>query len=40
MAARELALPVVVIRRPSLPDGVAPVPDVAGALARLGLNLR
>lgn len=39
MAARELALPVVVIRRPSLPDGVAPVPDVAGFLARLGLNL-
>ncbi|GAA4547125.1 hypothetical protein GCM10023097_28110 [Streptomyces collinus] len=39
MAARELALPVVVVRRPPLPDGLAPVPDVAGVLARLGLNL-
>ncbi|MFF9282462.1 cobalt-precorrin-6A reductase [Streptomyces griseosporeus] len=31
-AARTLALPVVVVRRPPLPDGVTTVPDVAGAL--------
>ncbi|MFF9275482.1 cobalt-precorrin-6A reductase [Streptomyces griseosporeus] len=31
-AARTLALPVVVVRRPPLPDGVMTVPDVAGAL--------
>jgi precorrin-6A/cobalt-precorrin-6A reductase len=37
-AARDLALPVLVVRRPPLPHGVEPVPDVAGALARLGLN--
>lgn len=37
-AARQLALPVVVVGRPPLPDGVSAVPDVAGVLARLGLN--
>ncbi|MFC8426996.1 cobalt-precorrin-6A reductase [Streptomyces sp. NPDC057253] len=37
-AARELALPVVVVRRPPLPAGVTEVPDVAGVLRRLDLN--
>ncbi|MFF1283064.1 cobalt-precorrin-6A reductase [Streptomyces sp. NPDC058299] len=36
-AARDLALPVLVVRRPPLPEGVQAVPDVAGALERLGL---
>lgn len=37
-AARELALPVVVVRRPPLPYGVTAVPDVPGVLDRLGLS--
>ncbi|MBC9730592.1 cobalt-precorrin-6A reductase [Streptomyces sp. TRM68367] len=31
-AARDLALPVVVVRRPPLPEGLPTAPDVAGAL--------
>jgi precorrin-6A/cobalt-precorrin-6A reductase len=38
-AAREAGIPVVVVRRPPLPDGVSGVPDVAGVLERLGLSL-
>ncbi|MET7572102.1 cobalt-precorrin-6A reductase [Streptomyces sp. NPDC005492] len=37
-AARETGIPVVVVRRPPLPDGVSAVPDVAGVLERLGLS--
>ncbi|WP_406121981.1 cobalt-precorrin-6A reductase [Streptomyces canus] len=37
-AARELALPVVVVRRPPLPDGVTCVQDVAGVQRWLELN--
>ncbi|MGW0880336.1 precorrin-6A/cobalt-precorrin-6A reductase, partial [Streptomyces sp. NPDC002671] len=39
-AARELALPVVVVRRPALPAGITPVPDVAAVLDRLGFSGR
>jgi precorrin-6A/cobalt-precorrin-6A reductase len=35
-AARQLGLPVVVVRRPPLPDGLSAVPDVSAALDRLG----
>ncbi|MGW7255379.1 cobalt-precorrin-6A reductase [Streptomyces sp. NPDC054834] len=34
-AARELGLPVVVVRRPPLPEGVTALPDEAAVLARL-----
>jgi precorrin-6A/cobalt-precorrin-6A reductase len=37
-AAREAGVPVVVVRRPGLPEGVSSVPDVAGVLERLGLS--
>ncbi len=37
-AARALRLPVVVVERPPLPEGVSAVPDVAGVLAWLGLD--
>jgi precorrin-6A/cobalt-precorrin-6A reductase len=37
-AARELGLPVVVVQRPPLPDGVTVVPDAPRALALLGLD--
>ncbi|MDH6515092.1 precorrin-6A/cobalt-precorrin-6A reductase [Streptomyces sp. SAI-135] len=37
-AARELAVPVVVVRRPALPDGVTAVPDVAGVERWLDLD--
>ncbi|MFF5302132.1 cobalt-precorrin-6A reductase [Streptomyces sp. NPDC013161] len=34
-AAREAGVPVVVVRRPPLPEGVRAVPDIAGVLERL-----
>ncbi|MEU3853630.1 cobalt-precorrin-6A reductase [Streptomyces sp. NPDC029554] len=37
-AARDLKVPVVVVERPPLPEGVAAVLDVAGVLERLGLG--
>ncbi|WP_129305515.1 cobalt-precorrin-6A reductase [Streptomyces sp. L2] len=37
-AARELGLPVVVVRRPPLPSGLTALPDVAAVLDRLGLG--
>ncbi|MBA2945666.1 cobalt-precorrin-6A reductase [Streptomyces himalayensis] len=37
-AARALAVPVVIVRRPPAPDGMAVVPDVATALSHLGLG--
>ncbi|MFD0318546.1 cobalt-precorrin-6A reductase [Streptomyces flavalbus] len=39
-AARDLALPVVVVRRPPLPPGTRAVPDVAGAVEWLGRHLK
>ncbi|MER5944067.1 cobalt-precorrin-6A reductase [Streptomyces sp. NPDC001928] len=37
-AARVRALPVVLVRRPPLPEGADAVPDTAGVLERLGLS--
>ncbi|MFV0132525.1 cobalt-precorrin-6A reductase [Streptomyces sp. HMX87] len=37
-AARDLSLPVVIVRRPPLPEGVRAVPDVPAVLGHLGLG--
>ncbi|MFJ9632510.1 cobalt-precorrin-6A reductase [Streptomyces sp. NPDC101175] len=37
-AAREAGVPVVVVRRPRLPEGVRAVPDVGGAVEWLGFG--
>ncbi|MEU6672107.1 cobalt-precorrin-6A reductase [Streptomyces sp. NPDC046727] len=37
-AARDLGLPVLVVRRPPLPEGVTAAPDVPAALERLGFG--
>lgn len=39
-AARDLGLPVVVVRRPPLPDGVTPAGDVPAVLERLDALVR
>ncbi|WP_405884322.1 cobalt-precorrin-6A reductase [Streptomyces sp. NBC_01136] len=39
-AARDLALPVIVVRRPPLPENVTTAPDVPSALALLNLGPR
>ncbi|MEU6513930.1 cobalt-precorrin-6A reductase [Streptomyces sp. NPDC046978] len=39
-AARDHGLPVVMVRRPPLPDGVTAVPDVVAVLSFLGLGPR
>ncbi|MGN7142591.1 precorrin-6A/cobalt-precorrin-6A reductase, partial [Streptomyces pseudogriseolus] len=38
-AARDLGLPVVVVRRPPLPEGITALPDVPAALERLDETL-
>ncbi|OAH13943.1 cobalt-precorrin-6A reductase [Streptomyces jeddahensis] len=37
-AARALGIPVVIVRRPPAPEGIAVVPDVATALSHLGIR--
>ncbi|WP_030680413.1 cobalt-precorrin-6A reductase [Streptomyces cellulosae] len=37
-AARDLRLPVVIVRRPPLPEGLTTAPDVGGVLTWLGLS--
>ncbi len=38
-AARDLGLPVVVVRRPPLPQGITALPDVPAVLERLDETL-